>query len=292
MAGLLSAEVKMLKSRRVQRLLSFALKPLLAALFVSLIFYLTRSSPPKKPIDPYPHLTKSLVIAATTSSNLTWLPGALASSHWTPHVYTTDSPNAALTVPVNKGNEAMVYLSYIIDNYDSLPDVVFFHHDHSQAWHQQFSSAYELTHLNPVSVLKHGYLSPRCLPGCENVIELSGDVAPVLDLKGASRDVQIASVLREFLRDEKIGMRLELPEKIAAPCCAQFAVSRDAIRARGHETWMGLRDWLIATELDSRSSGRVLEYTWHLWFGKEAVHCPAEERCLNDVYGVGNGSGS
>jgi len=262
----------MISSRRIHRLLSFALKPLLAALFVSLLFHWsTRSSISRKPVNPYPSLTKSLVVASTTSSNLTWLDPALQTSHWDPYVYVTDSSSAPLTVPVNKGNEAMVYLSYIIDNYDNLPDIVFFHHDHSQTWHQQFSSAYELSHLNPVSVLKHGYLSPRCLPGCENVIELSGDVVPISDLKGQPRDVQISSVLREFYRDEKTGARLELPSKIAAPCCAQFAVSREAIRGRSQDTWEGLRNWLIGTGLDSRSSGRVLEYTWHLWFGMEPV---------------------
>ncbi|TVY22193.1 hypothetical protein LHYA1_G008996 [Lachnellula hyalina] len=276
----------MLKPGRTQRLLSFTLKPLLLALFVSLIFHWTsRPSSPsfKKPINPHPHLSKALVIASTTSSNLTWLTPALQSSHWTPHIYTTDSPSAELTVPVNKGNEAMVYLTYIIDNYDTLPDIIFFHHDHAQTWHQQFSSAYELAHLNPLSVQKHGYLSPRCLPGCENVIQLSGDVAPLHDLKGSPRDVQISSVLREFWSEDG-----ELPEKIAAPCCAQFAVTREAVRRRGVETWRALREWLVKTDLDSRSSGRVLEYTWHLWFGMEAVHCPAEEQCLCDVFGVGN----
>ncbi|TVY39884.1 hypothetical protein LOCC1_G006110 [Lachnellula occidentalis] len=280
----------MLKSSRTQRLLSFTLKPLLLALFVSLIFHWISSPTLKKPPNPYPQLTKALVIASTTSSNLSWLAPALQSSHWTPNIYTTDSPSssASLSVPVNKGNEAMVYLTYIIDNYDSLPDVMFFHHDHAQAWHQRFPSAYELAHLNPRSVLEHGYLSPRCLPGCENVIQLSGDVAPVHDLKGAPRDVQISSVLRAFgSEDDDVDGEWKLPEKIAAPCCAQFAVSRTAVLRRSVETWRALREWLVSTDLDSRSSGRVLEYTWHIWFGMEAVYCPAEWQCLCDVFGVG-----
>lgn len=62
-----------------------------------------------------------------------------------------------------------------------------------------------------------------------------------------------------------------MPERIAAPCCAQFAVSREAVRRHGLEWWVRLRKWLIETELDNRSSGRVLEYTWHLWFGMEPV---------------------
>jgi hypothetical protein len=182
----------------------------------------------------------------------------------------TDDPTAEYTVTKNKGNEAMVYLTYIIDHYSDLPDVVFFHHDHHQAWHQIFSSSFELSHLNPLTVQKQGYVSPRCLSTCENIIELPGDVAPLDDLKGTARDVQISTVLHEFMRDGE-GNKMKIPEKIAAPCCAQFAVSREAILRRPLTTWVGLRKWLIETPLDSRSSGRVLEYTWHMWFGMENV---------------------
>lgn len=163
----------------------------------------------------------------------------------------------------------MVYLTFIIDNYDALPDIMFFHHHHDQAWHQSFSSGFELKHLNLNTVLNQGYVSPRCLPGCENVIDLSGDVAPVDQLVGKSRDVLISSVLHEFWLDGN-GKRRKLPKRIAAPCCAQFAVSKEMVRRRGRREWEGLREWLIRTEVGSRESGRVLEYTWHLWFGREA----------------------
>jgi hypothetical protein len=260
----------MLTSRHIHRLISFAIRPLLAAIFITLILHWTTSpSHPKKPQDPHPHLSKHLIIASTLSSNLTWLYPSLRQTHWTPHIYVTDDPHA-LTVPKNKGNEAMVYLTYIIDNYHSLPDVMFFHHDHHQAWHQMFSSSYELAHLNLDTVVREGYVSPRCLPGCENVIELPGDVAPLSDLKGASRDVQISTVLGEFLLDKE-GGREGVPGKIAAPCCAQFAVSREAVRRRSLETWVVLREWLLETSLESRTAGRVLEWTWHLWFGMSPV---------------------
>jgi hypothetical protein len=262
-----------LTSRRIQRLITFSVRPLLAAVvFTIFLHWLTRdtkSPHTPKPKDTHPHLTKHLVVASTLSSNLTWLYPSLRQTHWEPYIYVTDDPHA-LTVPKNKGNEAMVYLTYIIDNYHNLPDVMFFHHDHHQAWHQMFSSSYELAHLNLDTVVKQGYVSPRCLPGCENVIELPGDVAPFSDLRTASRDVLISTVLSEFLRDGK-GHRIGVPEKIAAPCCAQFAVSREAVKRRGLETWVGLRDWLLETEVDSRNAGRVLEWTWHLWFGMEAV---------------------
>jgi hypothetical protein len=41
-------------------------------------------------------------------------------------VYTVDDADAPLTVPQNKGQEVMVYLSYIIDHYSGLPDVSIF----------------------------------------------------------------------------------------------------------------------------------------------------------------------
>jgi hypothetical protein len=260
----------MARPSKLHRILSFTAKPLLVALFVSLLFHYSGLGSSKKAPNRYPHISKTLVVASTKSSNLTWLPTA-STSYWEPHVYVTDDPTASLTVPKNKGREAMVILTYIIDNYDALPDVMFFHHDHSQAWHQIFSSSFELAHLNPSNVLAKGYVSPRCLPTCENIIELPGDVVPLNELNPrSSRDVQISTVLHEFFRDER-GGRVAVPPKIAAPCCAQFAVSRERVRARGLETWMSLRKWLLETELDSTSSGRVLEYTWHMWFGMPPV---------------------
>lgn len=257
---------------QIRRLFSFSLKPILSVIFVFFLLRLTglySPSPSSKSTKKYSHLSKSLIIASQKGSNLTWLPPAASAGHWDLNTYITDGQPTELapnTVPLNKGHEAMVYLTYIIDNYHNLPDIMFFHHHHQQAWHQMFSSSYEFAHLDPLSVQKQGYLSPRCLPGCENIIELSGDVSPLEDLKGTSRDVQISSVLHEFLDPGE-----KVPTKIAAPCCAQFAVSKEAVERRTLETWEGLRKWLMETELDSRSSGRVLEYTWHLWFGKEAV---------------------
>ncbi|KAF4624714.1 hypothetical protein G7Y89_g13455 [Cudoniella acicularis] len=187
----------MFKPGRLQRLLAFTLKPLLAALTLTLLIRSFSSSSPKSTINKGAkfHLSQHLIIASTTTSNLTWLT-SLPSKNlpWKPHIYVTDTttpPANTFTVPINKGNEAMAYLTYIIDNYRSLPDIMFFHHDHHQAWHQSFSSSFELSHLNPTTVLSQGYVSPRCLPGCENIIELSGDVVPLSDLRGTSRDVQI-----------------------------------------------------------------------------------------------------
>lgn len=73
------------------------------------------------------------------------------------------------------------------------------------------------------------------------MIELSGDAAPLTDLRHASRELLISSVLNAFWRDEN-GSRIEVPKKIAAPCCSQLAVTRQRVHRTTLATWRALRE--------------------------------------------------
>jgi hypothetical protein len=55
------------------------------------------------------------------------------------YVYDKENPENEYNIPVNKGNEASVYLKYIIDNYKILSDFTFFIHDDEFAWHHSGS---------------------------------------------------------------------------------------------------------------------------------------------------------
>ena len=44
-------------------------------------------------------------------------------------IYDKETPDNPLNVPANKGHEASVYLKYIVDYYDELPEFTFFIHD-------------------------------------------------------------------------------------------------------------------------------------------------------------------
>ena len=55
------------------------------------------------------------------------------------YIYDKETPENEYNIPVNKGNEASVYLKYIIDNYDDLPDFTFFIHDEERSWHHSGS---------------------------------------------------------------------------------------------------------------------------------------------------------
>lgn len=252
--------------RQVRAALSFILRPLGLAVLVT-IFFRTLFSPSQPAKTKLPKETKALVIASTSDlspSQSSWI--SQVPSDWSIYNYVADAPTSAdLTVPINKGNEAMVYLTYIIDHYDRLPDVVFFRHGHSQAWHQAMDSLTEVTRLRTPYVLRKGYVSARCLPGCENLIPLADHTVAAENLVYVGRDVHLTTLLDEFLDKEKGE---QVPGRLAAPCCAQFAASREAITARPREWWIRLRQWLIDTPLDSMSSGRLMEHTWHIWLGE------------------------
>lgn len=53
----------------------------------------------------------TLVVASQKKDNTTWLDNTFL--HWDKKIYVTDDPDAALTVPGNRGREGMVYLTYI-----------------------------------------------------------------------------------------------------------------------------------------------------------------------------------
>lgn len=54
-------------------------------------------------------------------------------------VYDKENPENPHNVPVNKGNEASVYLKYIVDYYDQLPEYTFFIQDEEFTWHHSGS---------------------------------------------------------------------------------------------------------------------------------------------------------
>lgn len=64
--------------------------------------------------DPVP-AEKELVLAAMQASNMSWVEEHL--SDWQVNIYRADAKHkdVGLKVPVNKGNEAMVYLTYVCD---------------------------------------------------------------------------------------------------------------------------------------------------------------------------------
>jgi hypothetical protein len=246
------------------------------------------------PKDPSAEYTKTLVIGRKKEENTEWVDqeledmlfpkGTLQSA-----IYIVDDKHADLTTPKNKGHEAMVYLSYIIDHYHNLSDVSIFMHAHHYAWHNNdlmdLDSAQIIHNLNPNHVIRHGYVNLRChwTPGCPADVD---GIHPgsLLTNEERKEEMLIAEAWSELFPLEPI------PPTLSSPCCAQFAVSKERIQAVPLDSYIHYRNWLLKTSLRDSMSGRVFEQLWIVIFAGVAIECPAMNICYCDGYGYCFGS--
>ncbi|KAK4101453.1 hypothetical protein N658DRAFT_386029, partial [Parathielavia hyrcaniae] len=246
-----------------------------------------------------------IVVASLRREDTTWVHLFLPA--WLRSVYVVDDPSAELTVPKNKGREAMVYLShrfaspdlpsdpatYIIDNYDTLAPATIFVHASRFAWHNDdpdYDALPALESLKLDHARSSGYVNLRCIwyLGCPVELWPLKDAADdVHDGKAADgRELRVYDVFRQAFEELMPGT--PVPHEVGVSCCAQFAISRDAVRRRPREDYVRWRDWLLQTPPADDLSGRVFEYMWHIIFGKEAVFCPLVGECYCNLFGLCN----
>ena len=270
--------------------------------------------------DPVRPAEKELVFAAMEASNMSWVEEHLPD--WRTNIYRADAKGQdALTVPINKGNEAMVYLTYIyasvslndsadsvpryiIDRYWSLPDVSVFLHGGRYQWHVDnplYDSVISISDLQSDFVQEAGYVSLRCAwsVGCPRELE------PARYLRERPDDSHHPAAMEYPDRFMELFPRAEVPEAVGAPCCSQFALSKNKIREQSLDYYIRLQRWLMDTELNSGISGRIFEYSWHsgsvalalaiffadfyiVIFGKPAQHCLDQRECYCRTYGYCN----
>ena len=175
----------------------------------------------------------------------------------------------------------MAYLTYIINNYDILPGIITFLHPHRDGffsgWHTDtalHSNVDALRDLNLSFVEAQGYVNLRCNwnPGCRDADRNNEHVN--------------AEIWADVFEGTSTPQRLvPFPEQVGQACCAQFAVSKEAVRKRPRTDYERMREWLLTTELSDRKSGRVMEFLWQVVFGMDAVFCPDQVKCYCHVYG-------
>ncbi|TKA68116.1 hypothetical protein B0A55_08290 [Friedmanniomyces simplex] len=213
----------------------------------------------------------AVVAAARSTDDVTWM--ASIEQNWTTFPYDVDTPHndadPRLHLPAAKGHEAIVYLTWLIAHYDALPWHAVFVHGHRDAWHQPEDIVHLITGLKRPALARAGYVSLRCdwYPSCPAEIRPLDHDAVVWG-PGVWRneaELAIAGNWRLLFPGE------ELPQTIAAPCCAQFAVIRQAILRRPKSDYERMRQWLMDTLLVDDVSGRVFEKLWAYILTGEAV---------------------
>jgi hypothetical protein len=208
-----------------------------------------------------------VVVASLSHEDTLWfhryLPG------WARSIYVVDNPSARLTVPLNKGREAMVYLSHIVRNYDTLAETTIFVHASRFAWHNDdpdYDALPALRNLNLDYVQSAGYVNLRCVLtlGCPVEIRPHVDAASDQERRAGAKDGR-ALTTKEIYKQafEELMPGMEVPSEVGVSCCSQFAVSREAIMRHPKEDYVRWRKWLLETSLADDLSGRVFEYLWH-----------------------------
>jgi hypothetical protein len=235
---------------------------------------------PKPVGQPY---TRTIVIPHKATEDVSWITEIFPpSGDVKSAIYTVDDPSAPLHPPKNKGHEGMVYLTYIIDNYESLPDISIFLHAHRQAWHTNellSNDAVQLiSRLSLERVIREGYMNLRCHwePGCPAWMHPGSVEEDINKMEQTS----LARAWKDLFPGD------EIPKVLAQPCCAQFAISKERIQNLKKGQYIFYRDWLLSTELSDAVAGRVWEYLWGYLFTGKSVLCPKEHVCYCDGFGV------
>ncbi|RFU28377.1 hypothetical protein B7463_g7972, partial [Scytalidium lignicola] len=287
--GLLTAS-----QRRSLRRLSLVL--LLGLTVIGIIFRAPFGSDPHEfnINESYPSsdgYTKAFVVASVKKDDTSWIQKHVPG--WKVFRYIVDNASAQLTVPKNKGREAMVYLTYLIDFYDNLPDITVFMHSDRYQWHNDdplYDGVPMLKSLQIPYLISEGYANLRCVwtLGCPSELHPDSDKqikdqTTIEDPKSAkTTEHAYPEAFAELFPSE------ELPSAVGVPCCAQFAVSRQQVHARPIQDYERYRQWLLNTTLEDQISGRILEYSWHMIFGKPNQHCPNAKDCYCNTYGLCN----
>ncbi|KAJ6153622.1 hypothetical protein N7470_006581 [Penicillium chermesinum] len=170
--------------------------------------------------------------------------------------------------PKNKGREALPYLQFIVDHYDDLPTVCVFLHAHRNGWPEAWhTDTMEYSNVDSVRALQREFVVAEGFP-------FRNPPKP-----GDTGEKYYAQAWKELFNNS------DVPEVIGAPCCSQFAVSRDQILKRPLSDYQRMYDWVLNNDLPDEITSNIMEYSWHIIFGREPVFCPDVAQCYADVYG-------
>ncbi|KAL2842104.1 hypothetical protein BJX68DRAFT_270822 [Aspergillus pseudodeflectus] len=224
-------------------------------------------------------------------------------------VYVADDPNATHSVPMNKGNEAMVYLSFLIDRYYSLPEAMAFMHAGRTSYHNNhllhLSSSRLVRNLRTQYVRARGFVNLGCdwssyctrpptasaspLVSADNKQAVPGSLYPISVLTRHPPSDPRAEYSTFAMIWASLFPGQPVPPVLGTVPGGQFALSREAALRVPLRELKRLRQWIIETDyLTSKDIGAVFEMLWHVLFlgWRNALLCPAQHDCYCELYGI------
>ena len=174
-------------------------------------------------------------------------------------IYDKENSDNKYNIPRNVGNEASVYLKYIIDYYDELSDFTFFIHDEEYSWHHSGSIIDK--YKEAINSNRQYYnINDKCFWNRRNII-----------IKEHGYKIYnffiswYNNFLEQYIPFSKIPNNKDFLYGYRGS--AQFLVHKNLIRNFPKEFYIKLYDWIITTKVPNFFSGRFLEWTWHvMWY--------------------------
>ena len=169
-------------------------------------------------------------------------------------IYDKETPENLHNISANKGNEATVYLKYIIDNYENLSDFTFFVHDEEYSWHHSGSiiDKYNEAVKEIMGGKLYYNINDRCILGSIVTNEWYDEILCWYN-EYIEKYIPINSLPN---KDWTVGYRGS----------AQFIVHKSLILNLPKKFYEDLYNWLITTDLTNHKSGRFMEWTWHIFW--------------------------
>lgn len=190
----------------------------------------------------------------------------------------------------NYGNEASKYLQYILEHYDDLPEYLAFVQAGRQDWHDPLPKDNALASWDWLSPLRSDGIAYLPTKAPCSIEDSSGGHAPEDSSEGGGDNASLweqKSSQMEAVREawpevfeEELG---PLPKRWVTQCCAQFEVTRAAVRQHPKAFYQQLFDWVMrhdkalfaqraagtsSHDAQRRDAGHVLEATWVLIFSQ------------------------
>jgi hypothetical protein len=212
-----------------------------------------------------------IVMAKTRPENVNWLLDLHKDMPFRPFIYSVDSSvePGCLAPRSRRGRETAPYLSYVIDNYDSLPEYSIFIHAEQEQWHNDIGSktADTLKSLRFQHINATGFMNLRCssFPGCPigvNPLDPSAQ-----DIRNKDTRALFADIYMELFDVP----RAKVPRHIGNVCCAQFAVTRARILQRPRSDYERMLRWADNSHEGDFGVGWVFEKLWDTVFGMNAI---------------------
>jgi hypothetical protein len=201
------------------------------------------------------------VLIAHYNKNLDWVSNI--SNDFQISVYSTSDKTKNFVT--NKGMDSIMYIKYIIDNYNTMSTKTIFCHHHEFDWTQDYSLHFI---INNLKIDCDDYFSICARANYSNVFVVAPETRKILK--------------ENWYIFEKY---IEYPDQLFYYAGTQFCVDKRLILSYPLEYWEFLYNWILDSDLPDALVGRIFEWCWHYLLTKIPIE---KQRDIKEIIDFGD----